>query len=84
MPAPAVFSCVASRNKRDKRHRPGFRDSGNLTQWGGLMYVSTNGYSWASTVNDTDGMNLGLSVTWLVSSCPSGRAYGFQLRCLSE
>ncbi|WP_304708289.1 hypothetical protein [uncultured Rikenella sp.] len=48
------------------------------------MYVSTNGYSWASTVNDTDGMNLGLSVTWLVSSCPSGRAYGFQLRCLSE
>ncbi len=63
---------------------PGFRDSGNLTQWGGLMYVGTNGYSWASTVKDTDGMNLGFGVTWLVSSCPSGHAYGFQLRCLSE
>ena len=63
---------------------PGFRDAGNYGRLGALMHVGTNGYSWASTVSSTDGVNLGFGVVWLLFSSTSGRAAGFPLRCLSE
>ncbi|WP_300601837.1 hypothetical protein [uncultured Rikenella sp.] len=46
--------------------------------------VSGNGYSWASTVSDTDGMHLSFSMAWLDPSHVSHRGHGLQLRCLSE
>ena len=50
---------------------------------GALNNVGNNGYSWASTVSGTNGMNLNFNVTWLNPSNANNRAYGFQLRCLS-
>ncbi|WP_297830855.1 hypothetical protein [uncultured Rikenella sp.] len=46
--------------------------------------VSGNGYSWASTVSDTDGMHLSFSMAWLDPCTANSRGYSFQLRCLSE
>ena len=59
---------------------PGYRERTN----GALSSIGYYGYSWASTVNDIHSMYLGLSVTWLNTSYSNSRAYGFQLRCLSE
>ncbi|WP_294592767.1 hypothetical protein [uncultured Rikenella sp.] len=63
---------------------PGFRDAGNNGRLGALTDVGNYGYSWASTVGGTNGMHLGFSVAWLNPSTAYYRAYGFQLRCLSE
>ncbi|WP_299457443.1 hypothetical protein [uncultured Rikenella sp.] len=59
---------------------PGFR----LKNSGELCVVGNNGYSWSSAVSGTDGVNMGFHVTVLYSSLSDNRAYGFQLRCLSE
>ncbi|WP_300828658.1 hypothetical protein [uncultured Rikenella sp.] len=59
---------------------PGCRERSN----GALGVVGSNGISWASTVSHTNGMNVNFSVMWLRSSTSDSRAYGFQLRCLSE
>ena len=63
---------------------PGFRNNAS----GALYYVGHSGYSWSSTSYDSDdhypGMYLNFSVTYLNPSHASNRAYGFQLRCLSE
>ena len=59
---------------------PGYRSRDT----GALNGVGSNGYSWASTVSGTNGMYLGFDVTWLHPSNAGSRAYGFQLRCLSE
>ncbi|WP_297625101.1 hypothetical protein [uncultured Rikenella sp.] len=48
------------------------------------MYVGRDGYSWSATVSGADGMNLNFHIPWLVPNHASNRAYGFQLRCLSE
>ncbi|WP_304709319.1 hypothetical protein [uncultured Rikenella sp.] len=48
------------------------------------MSVGLDGYSWASTVSGTNGMSLAFNVTELYPSGAYNRAYGFQLRCLSE
>ncbi|WP_297830103.1 hypothetical protein [uncultured Rikenella sp.] len=59
---------------------PGYRrrDTGALSTVGG------NGYSWSSAVGGTNGMYLFFSVTYLNPSSATSRAYGYQLRCLSE
>ena len=62
---------------------PGFR--GNTS--GGLSLVGNDGYSWACTPVTGDhyrGMYLYFHVTGLHPSSMTGRAYGLQLRCLSE
>ena len=58
---------------------PGFRDRAN----GALSSISL-GYSWASAIRGTSGMNLHFSMTSLNPSNAYSRVYGFQLRCLSE
>ncbi len=49
-----------------------------------LAAIGRESYGWASTVSSLYGMKLGFSVTWLDPSLTDGRAYGYQLRCLSE
>ncbi|WP_300681702.1 hypothetical protein, partial [uncultured Rikenella sp.] len=63
---------------------PGFRDPGHHGQFGNAIYVGNFGYSWSSTVSGTNGMHLDFGVRWLHPSGAHYRAYGFQLRCLSE
>ncbi|WP_300829057.1 hypothetical protein [uncultured Rikenella sp.] len=48
------------------------------------MSVGNHGFSWSSTVSGTNGMYLNFFVTWLGPSSAYYRAYGFQLRCLSD
>ncbi|WP_294599280.1 hypothetical protein [uncultured Rikenella sp.] len=59
---------------------PGFR----RRDTGALGHVGSYGYSWSSTVSSINGMHLDFGVTWLDPSHANTRAYGFQLRCLSE
>ncbi len=48
------------------------------------MGVSYNGYSQASAVSGTNGVFLDFGTQGLNSSRTNNRAFGFQLRCLSE
>lgn len=59
---------------------PGYRhrDTGALTA------VGNNGYSWSSSVNGINGMNLNFNATGLNPSNSNNRAYGFQVRCLQH
>ena len=59
---------------------PGYHDGGG----GALYYVGNHGFSWSSRVSGTYGMHLVFNVTELYPSSAGYRAYGFQLRCLSE
>ncbi len=63
---------------------PGYRGIGE----GALWRVGNRGYIWSSTSYDSGdhsrGMDLGFYATWLGSGAADDRAYGFQLRCLSE
>ena len=79
-----VFRCVASRNKRGKTTAPGYRDAGNEGRSGSLNYTGNGGYNWTSTISDTNGMYLYFYTAWLTPCLANNRAYGFQLRCLSE
>ena len=63
---------------------PGFRDAGLSGRLGAPMSIGEGGYSWASTVRGTFGMNLDFHMTGLSPSHAYCRAYGRQLRCLSE
>ncbi|WP_297623491.1 hypothetical protein [uncultured Rikenella sp.] len=40
--------------------------------------------SWSASVSDTNGINLGFGVTWLILNDANARGFGFPLRCLSE
>ena len=51
---------------------------------GALYCVGYGGYSWSSPFCSTNGMHLGFDVAGLNPGSASSRAYGFQLRCLSE
>ncbi|WP_304708988.1 hypothetical protein [uncultured Rikenella sp.] len=62
------------------QNAPGYR----RRDMGTPASVSGNGYSWASTVSDTDGMHLSFSMAWLDPCTANSRGYSFQLRCLSE
>ncbi len=47
--------------------------------------VGNNGYSWSASTRGIYGQDLLFKVTWLYPSFANdSRAYGFQLRCLSE
>ncbi len=113
--AASVFSCGASRNKRDKRAfdetdwglrtrtsilfpfrftihvplgtAPGFRDSG-YGELGVLHNVGHDGYSWSSSSVDSDDyyrdLDLSFNTQGLNPNSVHYRAYGLQLRCLSE
>ncbi len=51
---------------------------------GALDYVGNSGFSWSSTVNDTNGIFLDFYTQGFNSSHASYRENGLQLRCLSE
>ena len=89
----SVFSCAASRNKREcggigveAANRtscgcaPGFRPR----ETGDLVNVGNYGFSYSSSVSGSNGVYLSFHVTHLNPSHADSRAYGFQLRCLSE
>ncbi|WP_300828924.1 hypothetical protein [uncultured Rikenella sp.] len=59
---------------------PGFRDRDT----GALLAVGNDGYSWSSATSGISGLDLSFSVVWLPPSFAHYRAYGLQLRCLSE
>ncbi|WP_300829595.1 hypothetical protein [uncultured Rikenella sp.] len=59
---------------------PGYRNN----RTGASGFVGSNGYMWQSAVRAFNGTNLGFSPSWLFSNGSDYRAYGFQLRCLSE
>ncbi len=79
-PAAGRFFMLGAEDSDHTTSAPGFRERAN----GALNGVGGNGYSWASTVSGTGGMNLSFGVTWIGPSYSSSRAYGFPLRCLSE
>ena len=51
---------------------------------GAASYLGHGGYSWSSSVNGANSMHLNFYTQSLLSNHASHRAYGFQLRCLSE
>ena len=59
---------------------PGFRSLAS----GGLSYVGNGGFSYSSSVSGSNGVYLDFYVTGLNPSYAYLRAYGLQLRCLSE
>ncbi|WP_294601132.1 hypothetical protein [uncultured Rikenella sp.] len=48
------------------------------------MAGGRNGYSWSSSVSGTHGMDLDFYAIALCPDYATNRAYGLQLRCLSE
>ncbi|WP_297832485.1 hypothetical protein [uncultured Rikenella sp.] len=60
---------------------PGYRHRDTGFQ-GNIGYCGSSRSS--STANGTDDARLDFSVAWLYPGYASGRAYGLQLRCLSE
>ncbi|WP_297626794.1 hypothetical protein [uncultured Rikenella sp.] len=46
--------------------------------------LGSHGYSWCSTIDETGGMFLYFHPQSLIPNGGSPRAFGFQLRCLSE
>ncbi|WP_304736315.1 hypothetical protein [uncultured Rikenella sp.] len=63
---------------------PGSRDSGYDKQGGELRQCGNSGISRSSATSSINGIYLLFSTSSLKVSNPSHRAYGFQLRCLSE
>ena len=59
---------------------PGYRACGAGTQ----SSVGNEGNSWSSTVGDINGIYLRFITDSVQPSYSLNRAYGFQLRCLSE
>ncbi|WP_297831496.1 hypothetical protein [uncultured Rikenella sp.] len=51
---------------------------------GDLTDIGNYGYSWSSTISGANSQKLRFYVTGLTPSHAGNRAYGFQLRCLSE
>ena len=66
---------------------PGFRDSG-YGELGVLHNVGHDGYSWSSSSVDSDDyyrdLDLSFNTQGLSPNSVHYRAYGLQLRCLSE
>ena len=75
------LSCAA-------RPAPGFRDAGYHGRLGEVMHAGDNGYSLSTTSytsnNHYRSLHLNLSTQNLYTSFFDHRAYGLQLRCLSE
>ena len=72
-------------NGEESGAAPGYRDSGEQNRFGDMNGVGNNGYSWSAATRGIYGQDLLFKVTWLYPSFANdSRAYGFQLRCLSE
>lgn len=69
---------------KDRAAPPGFRDAFGDRGYGGLGYVGARGSSWSSTAFGSSIRFFELGPDWLTPQHSSLRAYGFQLRCLSE
>ena len=91
--AATVFSCVASRNKREcggigieaasktpGGRAPGARGYDTGTVWG----VGNYAFCWASVTNGIYGQNLNCDSRGLYPNSMSYRVHALQLRCLSE
>ncbi|WP_304708312.1 hypothetical protein [uncultured Rikenella sp.] len=63
---------------------PGFRDAGNNGRLGALTNVGNYGFSYSSSVSGSTGVYLDFYVAHLNPSYANSRAFGLQLRCLSE
>ena len=63
---------------------PGYRDAGDHGQLGLPVSNGDGGYCWSATISGTRGIYLCFYTTSLYSSYAGFRAYGLQLRCLSE
>ncbi|WP_300828550.1 hypothetical protein [uncultured Rikenella sp.] len=75
---------MTQRAARAQLTAPGYRGNGTNDRLGTLVVVGSDGYSWASTAIDYRSMYLHFQTTGLVSGSITSRAYGLQLRCLSE
>ncbi len=62
------------------RPAPGFRGRSE----GAIGVAGNSGYCWASTIREIYGMYLHFSMVEFTDSGANSRAYGRQLRCLSE
>ncbi|WP_300400169.1 hypothetical protein [uncultured Rikenella sp.] len=51
---------------------------------GGLWSVGSNGHSWATIVSESKSFHLSFNASILLPNSTNYRAYGLQLRCLSE
>ncbi|WP_297831119.1 hypothetical protein [uncultured Rikenella sp.] len=63
-----------------KGSAPGYR----IHDAGGAIGVGNYGYSWSSAVSGINGRLLWFQTQGLSPNPADGRAYGLQLRCLSE
>ncbi|WP_300601781.1 hypothetical protein [uncultured Rikenella sp.] len=63
---------------------PGFRDAGLLNGFGALRSSGSSGYNWSSGTSETNSLYLIFGLQNLGTSSADFRAYGLQLRCLSE
>ncbi|WP_294594979.1 hypothetical protein, partial [uncultured Rikenella sp.] len=59
---------------------PGYRRNDT----GDMLGVANGGYNWSSTTIGTDSFHLNFRINWLYDQRIDHRAFGFQLRCLSE
>ncbi|WP_297829676.1 hypothetical protein [uncultured Rikenella sp.] len=71
-------------NGEESGAAPGYRDAGYYGRLGDLTDIGNYGYSWSSTISGANSQKLRFYVTGLTPSHAGNRAYGFQLRCLSE
>ena len=63
---------------------PGYRGAGEKSSLGDLVSVAGGGFNWSSAASGIYGSYLLSYVSNLNPSNSNARAYGFQLRCLSE
>ncbi len=63
---------------------PGYRDAMSTRGFGGLRAVGGDGYSWSSSVAETNAYYLNFHYSVVRPQDGYSRAYGFQLRCLQE
>ncbi|WP_294600444.1 hypothetical protein [uncultured Rikenella sp.] len=66
------------------RSAPGYRDYGRTGYEGIIRRGGYSGYSWSSATGGIGGLDLNFYSQSLTASRSDSRAYGFQLRCLSE
>ncbi|WP_297628579.1 hypothetical protein [uncultured Rikenella sp.] len=62
---------------------PGFRDAGINGGCGTLVSVGNNGFNYSASVSGNNGIGVHFG-TKNLNIIASDRAYGLQLRCLSE
>ena len=63
---------------------PGYRDAGNEGCFGALVTTGTVGSVWSASTDSEGGIYLDFNMNYFYSGRAHNRAYGFQLRCLSE